>query len=69
MKISARNALKGKVTSVVPGVVTAKVTIDIGGGKSVVSVVTLDSVKELDIKVGKEVTAIIKATDVLLGVE
>lgn len=67
MKISARNQIKGTVTNVKDGAVNAQVTVDIGGGNTVVSSITLDSVKNLDIAVGKEVTVIIKASDVMLG--
>lgn len=67
MKLSARNALKGKVVEVVPGIVTAKVKVDVGGGNTVVSVITVDSVMELDIKVGDEVHAIFKSTEVMIG--
>jgi molybdate transport system regulatory protein len=67
MKISARNSIKGKVTNVKEGAVMAKVTIDIGNGNVITSVVTTDSVKELDIKTGDEVVAIIKSTEVMIG--
>lgn len=69
MEISARNALKGKVVDIKDGVVTAVVTIDIGSGNLVVSSITLDSAKRLGLKVGKEVTAVIKASDVMLAVD
>jgi len=65
MKISGRNKLKGKVTKIKEGVVTAQVELDIGSGNTIVGVITMDSLKELDIKVGDEVTALIKATSVM----
>lgn len=67
MKISARNSIKGKVTNVKEGAVMAKVTIDIGNGNMITSVVTVDSIKELDIKTGDDVFAIIKSTEVMIG--
>ena len=67
MQISARNQIKGTVKEVKDGVVTAQVTVDIGGGNTIVSSITLDSVKNLGIAVGKEVTVIVKASDVMLG--
>ncbi|MGU3492868.1 TOBE domain-containing protein [Xanthobacteraceae bacterium A53D] len=67
MKISARNQIKGKVVSVDHGPISAKVAIDIGGGNILVSHITEDAVKELDIKVGEDVTAIIKASSILVG--
>lgn len=69
MKISARNQLKGTITSIKPGVVTAKVTIDIGGGNSISAVITTDSVEEMDLKPGDAVVAIIKSTEVMIGRE
>lgn len=68
MKLSARNQLKGTVTSVIEGAVEAQVTIDIGG-KEITSVITVAAVKELGLAVGMPVTAIIKADHVMLGVE
>lgn len=69
MKISARNAISGKVVDVKEGVVTAQVTVDIGGGNQIVSSITLESAKNLGLAPGKEVTAIVKASDVMLGVD
>lgn len=68
MKLSARNQLAGKVVDIKEGAVAAIVTIDIGG-KTMVSSISLDSVKELGLSVGSEVTAIVKATSVMLAVE
>ena len=68
MKISARNQITGKVVEVKDGVVTAQVTVDIGGGNTIVSSITLDSARNLGLAAGKEVTIIIKASDVMLGV-
>lgn len=68
MKISARNVLKGKVSKVTKGAVSATVAIDIGEGVTVVSSVTLESVKDLKLKKGAEVYAVIKASDVMVGV-
>jgi molybdopterin-binding protein len=69
MKISARNALAGKVVDIQEGVVTAVVTVDIGGGNHVVSSITMDSVKNLSLSVGSDVTAVIKASNVMLAVD
>jgi len=68
MQLSARNSIKGKVLEVVPGIVTAKVKLDIGGGNTIVSVITVDSINELNIKVGDIVYAIFKSTEVMIGV-
>jgi molybdopterin-binding protein len=58
MKISARNQLPGKVEAVVLGVVTAKVSVRVGDNL-IESVITRQSVEDLNIKVGSEVTAVI----------
>jgi molybdopterin-binding protein len=68
MKISARNQLKGIVEEVTLGVVTASVSVRVGENL-IESVITRQSVEELDIKKGDTVTALIKATEVLLMVE
>ena len=69
MKISARNTIKGKVKSVFVGQVSAEVTIDLGNGKEIVSVITKNSVENLGIKVGKEVYAVIKASSVMIATD
>ena len=69
MRLSARNQLKGKVTAIKEGAVEAQVTLDIGGGNTGVSVVTMDSVKNLGISVGGEAIAVIKADSVMLAVD
>lgn len=66
MKISARNQFKGKVLEIVPGQVNAKVLVDIGGGNTITSIVSLEAIEELGLKAGSEVTSVIKATSVLL---
>ena len=69
MKISARNQFKGKVIEVTEGAVNGIVKLDIGGGNVISSVITMTSIKELGIAVGKEAYAIIKASNVMVGVE
>ncbi|GAB6191828.1 TOBE domain-containing protein [Desulfocastanea catecholica] len=65
--ISARNILTGTISSIVPGAVNDEITIDLPGGSSVTSIITSASVKRLGLIAGKEISAIIKATDVLLA--
>lgn len=69
MKISARNQLKGTVVSIQEGAVNAIVGIKIASGDIVTATVSMSSVKELGLAVGKEAYAIIKATSVMVGVE
>jgi molybdopterin-binding protein len=66
MELSARNQLKGKVKSVSLGAIMAEVVIDIGG-KDLVAEITKSSVERLKLKAGDDVTAIVKATEVMLG--
>ena len=69
MKLSARNLLRGKVIAVEKGKVTGIVKIDIGGGNVITSSITLAAVDDLKLKKGSAVVAIIKASEVILGVE
>jgi molybdopterin-binding protein len=68
MKISARNQLRGKVETIDLGVITAKVGVRVGENL-IESVITRQSVEELGIVVGGEVTAVIKSTEVMLAVQ
>ena len=67
MKLSARNQLNGTVVEVVKGQTTAHVRIEIGSGLVLTSSITNEAVDELKIKSGDKVTAIIKASDVMVG--
>jgi molybdate transport system regulatory protein len=67
LKLSARNNFKGKVVAVEKGVITAKVKVEINVPTTITSVITKEAVDELDIKVGDEVTAIVKSTEVMIG--
>jgi molybdopterin-binding protein len=69
MRLSARNSLKGKVKKIIPGAVNSEVVVDLGNGLEVVSVVTRESVEGLGLKEGGEVFAVIKASNVMLGVD
>ena len=69
MKISARNVLKGKVKSIKHGAVNSEVAVQLPGGFEIISVITKTSVENLSLKEGKDAYAIIKATNVILGVD
>jgi molybdopterin-binding protein len=69
MRLSARNQLKGTVTKVTKGATTSHVVVDIGNGQKITSSITNESVDELGIKDGGKVTVVIKASDVMIGVE
>jgi molybdopterin-binding protein len=69
MKISARNVVKGKIVEVHKGATTAHVKIDIGNGVVLTSSITNEAVDSLGLAVGKDAYAIIKASDVMIGVD
>lgn len=66
MKISARNQLKGTVSSINTGAAIANVALDVAGQRLVASI-TVEAVQELGLSEGSEVTAIIKASDVMIA--
>jgi molybdopterin-binding protein len=68
-KLSARNILKGKVKSVQNGAVNSEVIIQLPTGIEIVSVITKTAAQNLALKEGKDVYAVIKATNVILGVD
>ena len=67
MKLSARNQLKGKIVSVEKGVITAKVKVEIKVPATITAVITKEAVDDLGLKVGDEVTAIVKSTEIIIG--
>ena len=69
MKISARNMLKGKIKQIKSGAVNTEVIIELTGGGQVVSVITEESAENLELAVGKQVYAIIKASNVMIAVD
>jgi molybdopterin-binding protein len=68
METSARNQLQGTVRGVSIGAVMAEIVVDVNG-IDVVAAITKDSAERLGLADGKRVVAIIKATDVMIGVE
>jgi len=69
MKLSARNMLKGKVKQVNAGAINTEVTVELAGGNEVVSVITKTSAERLGLAPGKEVYAVIKATNVIIATD
>jgi len=69
MKLSARNTLAGIVRKVQPGAVNAEVVIELAPSLNIVSVITLDAVKSLNLKVGDRAYAVIKASSVMVAVD
>jgi molybdopterin-binding protein len=68
MKLSARNRLKGKITEVKKGATTAHVKIDVGG-TIVTAAITNEAADELKLAPGQTAYAVIKASDVMVGVD
>jgi molybdopterin-binding protein len=69
MRLSARNQIKGTVVEVKKGATTSHVRVDIGGGNIVTSSITNEAVDELKLAKGKAAVAVIKASDVMVGVD
>jgi molybdopterin-binding protein len=67
MRLSARNQLEGTVVRVEHGAVMSTVVIRLAGGQEVVSAITKDSATALELKEGDAVTAVVKATEVMIG--
>ena len=67
MLLSARNQLKGTVKAVKVGAVMAEVVVEIAAGQEVVAEISKGAVDRLGLKSGDTVTAIIKATEVVIG--
>jgi len=68
MKISARNVIKGTIVEVVKGATTSHVRIDIGNAV-ITSAITNEAVAELKLEKGKAAYAVVKASDVMVGVD
>ncbi len=69
MKISAHNSFKGTISAITMGPVSAEVTITIAPKLTLVSVITANSAKKLKLKVGQQAHAIVKADNVIVGVD
>jgi molybdopterin-binding protein len=67
MKLSARNQIPATVTAITAGEATANIELNAGGVRLVASI-TIEAANELKLDPGSQVTAIIKASDVILGV-
>jgi molybdopterin-binding protein len=67
MRLSARNQIKGKVVGVRKGETTGHVRIDIGNGVVITSSITNDAIDDLELAVGDDAIAVIKASDVMIA--
>jgi molybdopterin-binding protein len=69
MEISARNNLKATVKKIVVGSVNTEVTLELASGVELVSIITKQSAEHLHLEEGKQAYAVIKSSDVMLGVD
>jgi len=69
MKLSARNVLPATVKAIMPGAVDTEVTVELAPGIEVVSIITKQSAEKLNLKPGAKAYAIIKASNVMIGVD
>ena len=69
MRLSARNILKGKVVALTKGATTTHVKVEILDGMVVTASITNEAADDLGLMVGLEAAAIIKASDVMIGIE
>jgi molybdopterin-binding protein len=69
MKLSARNVLKGKVKQVKVGAVNNEIVLELTKGADVVSIITKESAEKLQLAVGKEAYAVIKASNVMIAID
>ena len=67
MKLSARNQIQGKIVEVRKGTTTSHVLIEITAGVRIMASITNEAVDDLALQVGDEATAVIKASDVMVG--
>ncbi len=68
MKLSARNQLKGKILKVEEGLITAKVSLDLGNDNIISAIISKDAIEDLKLKQGDEAFAVIKSTEVIIGI-
>lgn len=69
MKVSARNQFKGKIVSVNEGAINTIISLDIGGGNIITSTISKSAAVDLQLEVGLDAYAIIKATSVIIGID
>jgi molybdopterin-binding protein len=69
MRLSARNQIPARVTSIRAGEAIANVELDAGGGTRLVASITVEAVRQLGLTEGSQVTAVIKASDVIIATD
>ncbi|GFE92992.1 TOBE domain-containing protein [Acetobacter persici] len=69
MRISARNQIAGKIIAIQPGATTSHISLELPGGTVMMASITNEAVADLGLKVGQIATALVKASDVMIGVD
>ena len=69
LRTSARNQIQGVISDRQDGAVNSEIAVDIGGGKTLIATVTLESARTLALEPGGPVTVLVKAPHVILAVE
>jgi len=69
MKVSARNQLPGTVKKITEGSVNAEIILELAEGIEIASIITMDSLHSMGLEVGKKAYAVIKASNIMIGVE
>ena len=69
MRLSTRNQLVGTVAAIEDGSVMSIVKVDLDGGQQIVASITKDAVADLGLVVGQPCTALVKSTEVMIGVD
>ena len=69
MKVSARNVLRGRISKIEIGAISAEITLELASGVTIVSSITAESAKQLKLERGAFAYAVIKASSVMVGVD
>jgi len=69
LKLSARNVLKGTIKTIEVGAVNNEVVVEVAPGIEITSIITKKSCNNLELEVGKEVYVVVKASNVMIGIE
>ena len=69
MKLSARNVLRGRITAIEKGPISSTVALEIAPGIQITATITTESARELKLKKDQVAYAIIKASNVMVGVD
>jgi len=68
-KISARNQLLGTIKKITTGAVNSEIILELPGGVEITSIITIESVKKLNLKEGMKAYGIIKASNIMIGID